>query len=161
LIRVFQNRHISHLRSNRTTQPLPEDDLDDRDLTFPHQDGDGRWNEEFRLAAREWLGSLSDTETLILGLRLRHRLSQRDVAKVLGIHEGNVSRATTKLSDAALEFIGQRLTEAGWTGDDLTGYVLKEMDSLVLDEPRLSADRLAALLAARGKTLPETVSSGP
>jgi hypothetical protein len=31
---------------------------------------------------------------------------------------------------------------------------MKEMDSLLLDEPRFSADRLAALLAARGKTLP-------
>lgn len=158
LIRVFQNRHISHLRSSKGVHPLPDDDLDDRDLPFPHQDSDGRWNEEFRLAAREWLGELSETETLILGLRLRHRFSQREVAKVLGIHEGNVSRATTKLSDAALEFIGKRLTEAGWTGDDLTEYVLKEMDSLVLDEPRLSADRLAALLAARGKSLPEAVS---
>jgi hypothetical protein len=29
------------------------------------------------------------------------------------------------------------------------------MDSLLMDEPRLSADRLAALLARRGKTLPE------
>jgi hypothetical protein len=32
---------------------------------------------------------------------------------------------------------------------------MKEMDSLLLDEPRFSADRLAALLAARGKKLPE------
>jgi hypothetical protein len=30
------------------------------------------------------------------------------------------------------------------------------MDSLLLDEPRLAADRLAALLAARGKKLPGT-----
>lgn len=155
LIRVFQNRHLSHLRSSRGAQALPEDDLDDADLPFPHQNADSRWNEEFRLAAREWLSGLTDNETLILGLRLRHRLSQRDLARLLGIHEGNVSRATTKLSDAAREFIGKRLMEAGWTGDDLTGYVLKEMHSLVLDEPRLSADRLAALLAARGKSLPE------
>ena len=32
--------------------------------------------------------------------------------------------------------------------------MLTEMDSLLLDEPRLSADRLAAALAARGKGLP-------
>jgi hypothetical protein len=37
--------------------------------------------------------------------------------------------------------------------------VLNEMGSLLLDEPRLSADRLAALLGARGKKLP-AVSSG-
>jgi len=29
--------------------------------------------------------------------------------------------------------------------------VLKEMDSLLLDEPRLAADRLAALLSSRGQ----------
>jgi hypothetical protein len=29
------------------------------------------------------------------------------------------------------------------------------MDSLLMDEPRLSADRLAALLAKKGKTLPK------
>jgi hypothetical protein len=29
------------------------------------------------------------------------------------------------------------------------------MESLILDEPRLSADRMAALLADRGKKLPE------
>ncbi len=44
--------------------------------------------------------------------------------------------------------------ELGWTGDDLSEFVLKEMDSLLMDEPRLSADRLAALLAKRGKALP-------
>ena len=70
---------------------------------------------------------------------------------MLGIHEGNVSRQTAKLRDRCLERIGRRLQELGWTGDDLSGFVLKEMDSLLLDEPRLSADRLAALLAARGK----------
>jgi hypothetical protein len=41
------------------------------------------------------------------------------------------------------------MRELGWTGDDLTGFVLKEMDSVLLDEPRLAADRLAALLASR------------
>jgi RNA polymerase sigma factor (sigma-70 family) len=153
LIRVFQNRHISLLRQGHGVQGLPEDDLDESDLPFPHE-GDSRWHEEFRLAAREWLGGLGDGELLLLGLRLRHRLSQRQVASLLGIHEGNVSRQTDKLRDRFLEHIGRRLREAGWTGDDLTGFVLKEMDSLVMDEPRLAADRLAALLAARGKKLP-------
>ena len=43
-----------------------------------------------------------------------------------------------------------RLQGLGWIGDDLSQFVLKEMDSLLLDEPRLAADRLAALLSARG-----------
>ncbi len=150
LIRVFQNKHLSELRHDRGKHVLPEDDLDDRDLPFP-ANGDDRWHEEFRQAAREWLCELPDNEALILGLRLRYRLSQREAAAVLGINEGNVSRQTAKLRDRCLERIGRRLQELGWTGDDLTGYVLKEMDTLLLDEPRLSADRLAALLAARGK----------
>jgi RNA polymerase sigma factor (sigma-70 family) len=152
LIRVFQNKHLSELRHGRGREPLPEDDLADRD--YPAAGGgDERWHEEFRLAAREWLDDLRDNELLILGLRLRYRLSQREAAGVLGINEGNVSRQTAKLRDRCLDAIGRRLQELGWTGDDLGGFVLKEMDALLLDEPRLSADRLAALLAARGKKL--------
>ncbi|HXG13030.1 MAG TPA: sigma-70 family RNA polymerase sigma factor [Gemmataceae bacterium] len=151
LIRVFQNKHISELRQARGLQQLPEDD----DLTVPDllpADADqGRWHEEFRLAAREWLGGLGESDLLLLGLRLRYRLSQRQVASVLGIHEGNVSRQIARLRDHCLEQIGRRLAEAGWTGDDLSEFVRKEMESLLLDEPRLAADRLAALLAARGK----------
>ena len=91
---------------------------------------------------------------LILGLRLRYRLSQREVATLLGVHEGTISRQTTQLRDHCLEAISRRLLDEGWTGDDLSGYVLNEMGGLLLDEPRLSADSLARLLAARGKTLP-------
>jgi RNA polymerase sigma factor (sigma-70 family) len=153
LIRVFQNKLLSELRHAHDVQVLPDDDVGGFDLPFP-SNGDERWHEEFRAAARDWLHGLSDNETLILGLRLRYRLSQREAAKVLGIHEGNVGRQTDKLSQRCREVIGQALQEAGWTGDDLNGYILKEMDTLLLDEPRLSADRLAALLAARGKSVP-------
>jgi RNA polymerase sigma factor (sigma-70 family) len=156
LIRVFQNWQISGLRRHRDEQALPEDDVGDYDLAQPHQ-ADGQWHDAFCEAAREWFGSLGDSELIILGLRLRYRMSQRDVAKVLGINEGNVSKRTTKLSKALLEFAGERLRQLGWTGEDdeLDRFVLTEMESLILDEPRLSADRLAALLAARGKKLPE------
>ena len=154
LIRVFQNKHLSELRHRHGMQPLAEDELGERDLPFS-DNGQERWYDEFRLAAREWLDGLSEQEVLILGLRLRYRLSQREVAALLGIHEGNISRQTSRLRDHCLEQIGEHLRALGWTGDDLSGFVFKEMDSLLLDEPRLSADRLAALLAARGKTLPE------
>jgi RNA polymerase sigma factor (sigma-70 family) len=154
LIRVFQNKHISDLRQARGHHPLPEDDLDDHDLPLS-QEGDSRWHEEFRLATREWLGQVGEGDLLILGLRLRYRHNQRDVARLLGVHEGNISRQTAKLRDRCLDFVGQRLVELGWTGDDLSGFVLKEMDSLLMDEPRLSADRLASLLAKRGKAPPQ------
>lgn len=153
LIRVFQNKHISALRQSRGMHVLPEQDLEDEDLHFPGSEN-GRWHEEFRQAAREWLGQLTEQEILILGVRVRYRLSQRELALLLGIHEGNVSRQTSRLRDHGLEQISQRLREAGWTGDDVQDFVLKEMDSLLLDEPRLSADRLAELLARRGKQLP-------
>jgi RNA polymerase sigma factor (sigma-70 family) len=149
LIRVFQNKHLSDLRHGRGVSILPDEDLDERDLAFPNG-GDERWHEEFRLAAHDWLTELADEEVLILGLRLRYRLSQREVASLLGIHEGNVSKKTARLRDHCLEAIGKRLHELGWMGDDLSQFVLKEMDSLLLDEPRLAADRLAGLLAARG-----------
>jgi RNA polymerase sigma factor (sigma-70 family) len=158
LIRVFQNKHLSDLRPNHhQSQPLPDDPLQDPRLS-PEPAGEDRWYEEFRAAAREWLTELGDMQLLILGLRLRYRMSQREVAGLLGIHEGNISRKTAELREQCLGRIGQRLQELGWTGDDLSGFILKEMDSLLLDEGRLSADRLAALLAARGKTVPATLS---
>jgi RNA polymerase sigma factor (sigma-70 family) len=152
LIRVFQNWHISQLRHRGAVQPLPDEDIA---LPLPAT-ADGRWHEAFCLAAREYLKELSDSELLILGLRLRYRLSQREVAGLLGVHEGTISRQTTQLRDRCLDAISQRLLEEGWTGDDLSGFVLNEMGSLLLDEPRLSADHLTRLLAKRGKTLPSS-----
>jgi RNA polymerase sigma factor (sigma-70 family) len=156
LIRVFQNKHVSELRANKGVQALPDDDVDDRDLPFASE-GDGRWHDEFRAAAREWLGGLEENDLLLLGLRGRCRMKQRDVAHLLGVHEGNISRHTAKLRDAGLDFIAGRLRALGWIGDDLSEFVMKEMDSLLLDEPRLALDRLAGLLAKRGKKLPQSV----
>jgi hypothetical protein len=150
LIRVFQNWHVSQLRRRSGLQALPEDDL----APPPAEAADGRWHEAFCQAAAECLGDLGDTELLILGLRLRYRLSQREVAHLLGMHEGTVSRKTDHLRDRCLDHIGRRLQEQGWTGDDLFEYVRTEMSSLLLDDPRLSVDHLARLLAARGKELP-------
>ncbi len=157
LIRVFQNWHISQLRQQHSTRPLPDDDMA---LPLPAEP-DGRWHEAFCLAAREYLKELSEVELLILGLRLRYRMSQREVAALLGVHEGTISRQTSHLRDRWLEAISNRLMAEGWTGDDLSGYVLNEMGSLLADEPRLSADQLARMLAARGKRLPSRTFDSP
>ncbi len=154
LIRVFQNWHISQLRHRTGVQPLPDEDLA---LPLPAE-ADSRWHEAFCLAAREYLQELSESELLILGLRLRYRMSQREVATLLGVHEGTISRQTTHLRDRCLDAIGKRLVEQGWTGEDLSAFVLSEMGSLLLDEPRLSASQLAGLLAARGKQLPNPLA---
>src|SRR4051794_5584096 len=91
LIRVFQNRHLSELRKSKGEVPLPDaDDGGEQDLYVP-QTSAARWHDQFRAAAREWLDGLKDDEVLLLGLRLRYRLSQREAAKVLGIHEGNIT----------------------------------------------------------------------
>jgi RNA polymerase sigma factor (sigma-70 family) len=150
LIRVFQNWHISLLRRRAGIQALPEDDLA---LPLP-ANGESRWHEVFCQAARDWLTGLEKTELLILGLRLRYRLSQREVASLLEVHEGTVSRRTDALRDQCLQHIGKQLVEQGWTGDDLFEFVRTEMIGLLLDDPRLSVDHLAKLLAARGKKLP-------
>jgi RNA polymerase sigma factor (sigma-70 family) len=154
LIRVFHNKHLSELRQHPHLQSLPEEELGACD-PLCDEGGHERWHEEFRAAAREWLDGLSEQEVLILGLRLRYRLSQRETAQLLSVHEGNVSRQTSRLRDRCLEQIGDQLRALGWSGDNLSVFLFKEMDSLLLDEPRLSADRLAALLAARGKSLPD------
>jgi RNA polymerase sigma factor (sigma-70 family) len=155
LIRVFQNWHISQLRQRGGVQPLPEDDVA---LPLPAE-ADGRWHEAFCLAARDYLKELSENEVLILGLRLRYRMSQREVAHLLGVHEGTISRQTAHLRDRCLDAISQQLVAQGWAGDDLSGFVLNEMGNLLMDEPRLSVDQLARLLAARGKTLPPNETS--
>jgi|SRR5947209_2342428 len=155
LIRVFQNAHISRLRAAGGVHALPDDDVA---LPLPAR-GDGRWHEAFCQAARETFASLSDGELLILGLRLRYRMSQREVAHLLGVHEGTISRQTDKLRDHCLDQIRDRLLAQGWTGDDLSEFILTEMTPLLLDEPRLAGDRLAVLLAARGKALPAEVSA--
>src|SRR5262245_20958236 len=151
LIRVFQNWHLSQMRSKLDEQALPEEEIG---LPLPEQTED-RWHDAFCEAARDWLSRLEDEEVLLLGLRLRYRLSQRDVAGVIGIHEGNVTRRTDKLRDHCLKEIGEKLLAQGWTGDDLSGFILTEMGALLLDDPRLSADRLATVLAAKGLKLPK------
>ncbi len=155
LIRVFQNWHLSKLRQHPSAVSLPDDDIAlPFDAAPKEAAAAARWHESFVQAARDWLGDIGDDERLLLGLRWRYRMSQRDAAHVLGLHEGSVSRRTDKLRDKALEAIGSRLVEEGWTGDDLEGFVLTELGALLTDDPRLSADQLARLLAAKGKKLP-------
>jgi RNA polymerase sigma factor (sigma-70 family) len=152
LIRVFQNLHLSRLRQHAGVQALPDDDIALPLPTPPKEET--RWHEAFIAAARDWLADVTEGELLILGLRWRYRMSQREVANLLGVHEGTISRQTDKLRDKALEAIGRRLVADGWTGDDLEQFVLTELGALLTDEPRLSADQLGRLLAARGKTIP-------
>jgi len=147
---VFQNWHLSQLRSRSDDQALPDEEIG---LPLPAQSED-RWHDAFCQAARDWIGELGEEEVLLLGLRFRYKLSQREVARVFGIHEGNLARRTDKLQQRCLEEIGQRLEEQGWTGDDLNGFILTEMGALLLDDPRLTAEHLASLLGQRGKSLP-------
>jgi hypothetical protein len=149
LIRVFQNWHVSQLRSHSAPQALPEDDLA---LPLPDS-GNTRWHDTFCAAARDWLSTLNENEILLLGLRWRYRMSQRDISHLFDVHEGTISRQTDKLRDRCLEVIGQKLTSEGWTGDDIESFILTELGSLLVDEPRLSADHLTAMLARRGKSL--------
>jgi RNA polymerase sigma factor (sigma-70 family) len=154
LIRTFQNWQISLLRAHAgRSEALPDDDL----LTEPTaaRDPDLRWHEIFCQSAREWLSALTDNDLMFLGLRMRYRLSQRDVAELLEVHEGTISRRVTQLRDTCLEAVGKELLSAGWDGDDLSGFIYSEMASLLMDEPRLSADSLAKLLGTKGKRLPE------
>jgi RNA polymerase sigma factor (sigma-70 family) len=154
LIRVFQNKHLSEMRKHKGEVPLGDEEIGEQDLYLP-EDSDERWHEQFREAAREWFTELSEQEVLLLGLRLRYRMSQREVAKLLGIHEGNVTRRIDTLSAKCHERIGASLREVGWLGDDLQGFIRKEMASVLLEEPRLAVDHLARLLADRGKAAPE------
>jgi RNA polymerase sigma factor (sigma-70 family) len=153
LIRVFQNWHLSKLRQSTGIAALPDEDLAVPMDPVPLNDSAGRWHEVFVQAAHDWLGSIDDEERLLLGLRWRYRMSQREAAKLFGLNEGTLTRRTDKLRERALEQIGGRLVGEGWTGDDLEGFVLTELGGILTDDPRLSADHLGRLLAAKGKTL--------
>jgi RNA polymerase sigma factor (sigma-70 family) len=153
LIRVFQNWHISQLRKHPLAQALPDDDLA---MPMPNGNGeiDPRWRDVFADAARDWLSKIGDEEALLLGLRIRYRLSQREVAQLLNVHEGTISRHTDHLRDECLKHLTKSLADAGWTGDDVFELVRTEMISLLLDDPRLSIDALAQILAKKGKKPP-------
>lgn len=146
MVRVFQNWHVSKLRSRSGAISLPEDDIA---LPLPEK-ADTRWHDSFCIAAREWLETLTDEEVLLLGLRWRYRVSQREISYLFKKHEGTISRQQDKLRDRCLSFVGEKLTSEGWTGDDLQSFILSEFGSLLLDEPRLSVDRLQTLLKQRG-----------
>lgn len=152
LIRVFQNWHLSKLRQHTGIQTLPDDDIAMPIPSAPKEEA--RWHDAFNVAARDWLSQVSDSERLILGLRWRYKMSQRDVSHLLGVHEGTISRQTDKLRDKALEAIGQKLIDDGWTGDDLERFVLTEIGGVLTDDPLMSADHLGRLLAAKGKSIP-------
>lgn len=148
LIRVFQNWHLSQLRSSSHTTSLTDDEYA---VPLPAASAtESRWHEAFLDAGRDWLRQLPESERLLLGLRWRYKLSQRDAAAVLKVHEGTISRRTDKLRDTALATIGERLSADGWTGDDLHGFILTEMGNLLLDEPSLSAEALRRSLKTQG-----------
>jgi DNA-directed RNA polymerase specialized sigma24 family protein len=152
LIRVFQNWHVSQLRRHSHEQPLLDDDM--YALPVAESEIDTRWRELFAQGVHDWLGQREEGELLLLGLRLRFHLSQRAVAQLLKVHEGTISRRADQLSQRCLEYLSARLTEAGWTGDNLFDYIRTEMGSLLLDHPSLSADNLAAILSRMGKPVP-------
>lgn len=152
LLRVFHNWIVSKLRPSHVEKDLTPEEWDRQPPPLPPRAAEEmRWHEAFCQAAREWLTQLPETELLILGLRLRYHLSQREVATALNLHEGNVSRRTDKLRDECHAVLNQRLGEQGWSGDDLFALIRTEMPSLLLDDPRLSADHLAHLLNTRRK----------
>jgi DNA-directed RNA polymerase specialized sigma24 family protein len=156
LIRVFQNWHLSKLRQSSGVSALPDDDYAvPMDTTPAAADPAGRWHEVFVQAAREWLGCIDDEDRLLLGLRWRYRMSQREAAKLFDLNEGTLTRRTDKLRDRALEQIGGKLVTEGWAGENLEGFVLTELGAILTDDPRLSADNLGRILATKGKKLPD------
>ena len=93
-------------------------------------------------------------------MRIRYRLSQREVAQLLKVHEGTISRRTDQLRDQCLDYLAKQLAEAGWTGEDVFELIRTEMISLLLDDPRLSVDALAQIVAKKGKKIPDYSTQG-
>lgn len=150
LLRVFQNRSISQLRSHRQHAPvLAEDDR----LEAPMQSDERSstiWHELFRDAARAWLTSLTDHEIVLLGLRWRYQLSQRETAHLLKVHEGTLSRQIDKLRERCTTEIQQQLEAQGWAEENLQEYILSEMAGVLLDENRLTLASISRRLKQIG-----------
>jgi len=152
LIRVFQN-WLHSMGRIKHFDALPEDDIaPSLPVTSP---SDSRWHDAFRQAAHEWLGEIAESDQLLLGLRWRYRMSQREVANLLNVNEGTITRRIDKLRDKCLDRIGKQLQSDGWSGEDLNEYILTEMASVLSDEPRLSADQIGRLVMQMGKELPQ------
>ena len=93
--------------------------------------------------------------------------SYADVRAALGVSEDDLEDETLELDlyadmlevefeDVSATFLTTyAAAQATDTPTEAQARFLKEMDSVLLDEPRLAADRLAGLLAARGKKPPE------
>ncbi|MCS7014919.1 MAG: sigma-70 family RNA polymerase sigma factor [Gemmatales bacterium] len=157
LIRSFQNWHISRLRSpNERVETLPDDETLalPTDL-IPSGPESLPWHEVFREAATDWLETLSEEELLLLGLLWRCRLSQRETAQLLGVHEGTVSRRLAQLRERCHDFLGRRLEQAGWLSDDFSHLLYHEMGQVLLESPRCSLHTLGRLLANRGLNVPQ------
>ncbi len=150
LLRVFQNRNISRLRSPGHHHASLSDD-DHLEAADPHEaQTTSVWHDLFRDAARDWLSSLTDHELILLGLRWRYQLSQREVAHLLKVHEGTLSRQMEKLRERCVTEIQQQLEQQGYTEDDIQSFILSEMASILLDDSRLSLANLGKKLKQLG-----------
>ena len=126
-------------------QALPEDDL-----PFPLPSaGDGRWHESFCQAAREYLTKLKENELLILGLR-SYNLSQREVAALLQVHEGTVSRRTDQLREQCLDSLPNGCWSRAGPATTCRITCVRKCSVSCSTNPRLSVDYLAHLLAQKG-----------
>src|SRR5262249_60064600 len=130
--------------------------IPDEDIAYPMNptpvtDPAGRWHEVFVQAARDWLGAIDDEERLLLGLRWRYRLSQREAAKLFGLNEGTLTRRTDKLRDRALEQIGGRRGGEGGAGGGLGGVVFTGLGAGPAADPRPAAHPPAPPPAPQGK----------
>ena len=100
------------------------------------------------------VGVADQEDLLLLGLLWRYRISQREAAKLLSVHEGTISRRVKQLADRCLEFVEKELRSAGWSEDDLSKFLYAEMAGVLLEEPRLAAENIARLLRSRGAAIP-------
>ncbi len=150
LLRVFQNKNISRLRSPSQHHAGLGDD-DQLEASEPNEaHASSVWHDLFRDAARGWLSTLTDQELVLLGLRWRYQLSQREVAHLLKVHEGTLSRQMDKLRERCVTEIQQQLEQQGYTEDDFQSFILSEMASILLDDSRLSMANLGKKLKQLG-----------
>lgn len=149
LITVFRNDNLTLIRRQSTRRkhyapmdpeaPLPAE-------TRAVDRAERPWFEAYRKAASEWLDGLTPDQLLLLGLRWTCRLDQREIAKLIGKHEGTVSRRFDQLSKAESEAVRGALERVGWDGEDVGEFRDVEMIDALQSDERLSLASVRRLL---------------
>jgi RNA polymerase sigma-70 factor len=112
---VLAQRHVDGLRADRRTDPLPDDDVDAA-IAAPRADPAPerpRWTALVETALRRAIAGLDARDRLRLGCYYAQSLTLAEIGRLMGEHEGTVSRRLTRVRRSLREDLERDLRAAG------------------------------------------------